>query len=117
VAIEIIILSMTAHDGADPTLQYAFWIYPTAAHVVPKPGATSAWRGAQAADIAALQAGTVIEEVYSAQVPTGTTVPAAQAYLQAAYVARVAKVAAQVSPNLYYGSTWDGTTWTMVTNP
>lgn len=94
------------------TFRYALWADVPAARqpFYARAGAVSAWSGATAADNAALAAGSVVERVDKMVVPTGTTIPQAQAQLQVNWQSFQALITAT---NLWarYGTTWDGTTW------
>ena len=76
--------------------------------------AKSAWREALTADNAALQNGSVVEEVSVQSVPTGTSLIQVENFLQARWQAFQDKITSS-NPWLHYGSTWDGSAWTVVT--
>src|SRR5712691_5599230 len=109
---QIIILGTSPGPGGDINVIYAFWLAVPAGQKIPNPGQFSAYRGASIAEIASLKAGAVVEEVNSAQYPATWTVGQIEADLQTKYTGRQNAVTGQVNPNLYYGSLWDGTTWT-----
>lgn len=75
-----------------------------------KPGAVSAWAGAQPADNAAIAAGEVVEVIENFVKPNGTLAQA-QADLQAAWQ-RLQNAITSVNKYTRYGTTWDGATWT-----
>lgn len=77
--------------------------------------AVSAWSGAQAADNTALQNGSVVELKTSQRIPTGASLAAIQAFLAAKWTDYQAQINSY-NPWQRYGTTWDGTTWTMTNN-
>jgi len=77
--------------------------------------ATSAWLGAQAADNTALQNGSVVEQVTPHVFPPGTNISQIESYLQNQWQNFQDHIT-NYNPWLHYGSTWDGTTWNLVTN-
>lgn len=74
------------------------------------PAKTSAYKEALAADIAALQAGQIVERVGS-DIVTGRTVASIKARLQELQAAYQAEITTW-NPWKYYGSSWDGIAWT-----
>ena len=66
--------------------------------------------GASAAENAAVQNGSIIEEQHSYSFPVGTLVSAIQAVLQAAWARRNAQIAGQ-GANQFYGAFFDGSAW------
>ena len=74
-------------------------------------GAKSAWRGALASDLVALQNGSVTEASGLILTP-GFTTPQLQAELQARWGDFQAQINA-TNPWNFYGTTWDGVTWTV----
>jgi hypothetical protein len=78
------------------------------------PNATSAWLNVQAADLTALQNGSMVEQVLTHQLPSGTTMAQAMSYLQAQWQNYQNQIT-NYNPWLHYGSTWDGTQWVVTT--
>jgi hypothetical protein len=76
------------------------------------PGAVSAWKGAIAADTTALQNGTMVEQVLPHVMPPGTSLAQVEAYLQNQWQNFQTQIT-NFNPWVHYGSTWDGTTWTI----
>jgi hypothetical protein len=73
---------------------------------------TSAYKQASAEDIAALKAGRILEFTGS-DVVGGHTIAEIKAALQAEQVAFQARVDSQaMNPFRFYGTSWDGITWT-----
>ena len=109
---EIIILETSRGQGGDTNLRFAFWFPIPAARQVPQPTAASAFRAADAGELAALQNGSVLEESYALQYPAATTIATIKADLISRYTARQNEIAARPNPNQFYGAFWDGATWT-----
>lgn len=107
---QIIVLDVTRPNGSDINVSWVFWLVPASGREVPAPLATSRWRDAAQADLDALKAGTVVEELYSAQYVSGTTKAAIQADLVTKYTARAAAFAAMSNPNQFYGVFRDSST-------
>jgi hypothetical protein len=74
----------------------------------------SAWSGATAADNTNLQNGSMVEIVILERVPPGTTITQVETNLQAAWTDYQNNIT-NYNPWAHYGSTWDGTTWNVVT--
>src|SRR5438309_8604190 len=108
---QIIILNRSVGPSGDQNVVFAFWLTVPAGQLIPNPSVTSAYRGASAAEIGSLKTGAVVEEINAAQYPSGWTLGQIQTDLQAKYTARQNQITAQLNPNLYYGSFWDGTAW------
>lgn len=109
---EIIVLETTVDANGNQNIRFAFWFAVSAGKQVPRPGFSSAYRGASSAESASLQAGTVVEQIGSAQYPNGTATATIQADLQSRWTAANTTFQALTSPNQFYGAFWDGTTWT-----
>lgn len=109
---QIIILSKTLGvNGTDQAIQAAFWLSVAAGQQIPLPAALSAFRGASAAELAALKAGTVVEQIYAAQYPSTFTQAQIESALQTAYTAAQNAFSALPNPNALYGVFFDGTAW------
>src|SRR5262245_37316559 len=108
---EIIILDVLRGPGGDRSIRCALWFPIPLARRVPKPGATSIFRNALAAEITDLQTGAVIEEVYDFQVPGATTAAQIKTFLEAKWSARNTEISNLPDPNQFYGIFWDGTVW------
>lgn len=78
--------------------------------------AKSVWSGATAADNTAMQNGSVVETVISQRVPAGTSIAQIETFLQNHWQTFQNQIN-NSNPWNHYGSTWDGTTWTVVTVP
>lgn len=104
---QIIILEVKKGPGGDMNVRWLFWLAVAANAQQPLPGAISAWRGAQAADITAIQSGAVLEEDYTSQWVPGATKAQIQADLVARGNARQAEITALSNPLKFYGVFWD----------
>ena len=76
--------------------------------------AKSVWPGATATDNQNLQNGSVVEQLNVQRVPPGTSIPQVEQALQAAWQTFQDSIN-NYNPWAHYGSTWDGTTWVVVT--
>jgi hypothetical protein len=77
--------------------------------------AKSAWSGATAADNTDLQTGVMTESLFTQRISAGTALPQIEALLQSAWQNFQNQVNSN-NPWVRYGSTWDGTTWTVLNN-
>ncbi len=113
--LNIIILDKTTEDNN--TYRFAMWADVPVARQSHYANATtvSAWIGATAQDNTNLQSGTVVETVTTQRVPSAATLAQIEAFLQSQWSAYQAAVSAN-NPWVRYGSTWDGTTWTVLNN-
>lgn len=111
---KIIILELLRGTGlGDSTLRAVLWFAIPAARRVPVAGATSAWRNASAGELASLATGEVLEEVIELQLPPGTSAAAARGVLEARYSRRETDIGNLPNVNQFYGSYWNGTSWTV----
>jgi hypothetical protein len=92
----------------------AYWLtVPTARQgFYAQAGATSAWKDASAPELADLQSGVVREVVETYSVETTPTLSEVQAALEARWQALQDETDVY-NPWLRYGSSWDGTAWTL----
>jgi hypothetical protein len=117
VAREIVVLDVRV--DAVLTITAVFWLGVPAALVRANASATSAvpplssvtW-GITAAELAALQAGTVREVVQTITGNKNATQAQAQAVLQQAYADAQSALNGTAPPNHWIGASWDGTSWT-----
>jgi len=112
--LNVIILSQTLEDLN--TYNVALWAdVPTARQpFYANTGAKSAWGGATATDNQNLQNGSVVEQVVTQRLVPGTPRAQFEALLQTAWQDYQNRITG-VNPWSIYCSTWDGTTWTIVT--
>jgi hypothetical protein len=109
---KIIVLEMWRGTGqGDTTLRHLFRFAVPLARRVPTTQ-TSVYRSATAEDNAKLADGSEIEEVYEIQIPAGRTAAQVRNLLEARYAARETELSNLPNPNQYYGTKWDGTSWT-----
>src|SRR5882757_4442378 len=113
--LSLIVLDQTADD--QNTYRVALWADVPAARqsFYANANLKSAWINATAADNTALQNGSLTEKVITQRVPSGATLPQIEAALQVIQQSFQAQVTA-FNPWVRYGSTWDGTTWTVLSN-
>lgn len=98
--------------------RYAFWLAVPAARqsFFANATATSAVKDASASEISAIQSGSIKEQVSVFTVPPGTTLAQIESSLATQYAAAQTALNAQsANPWDHYGTTWDGTSWTVVT--
>ena len=112
---KIIVLDQTGLPS-DSNYTVAFWLSVPAARQLfyANAAATSHVVGAQAAEISAIQAGQIMERIVSVPYIKGTSLGAIQADLVSRYNAAQTELNND-NPWNHYGTTWDGTTWTLVT--
>ncbi len=106
-------------SGGDPiAYRYAFWLsVPSARQTfLANATATSAVKGATAAELTAIQNGSIKEVIGDFSVGAGTTIAQIETGLAALFAsAQTALNSAAQNRWDHYGTTWDGTTWTTVT--
>lgn len=99
----------------DPqTFRYALWADVPAARqaMYANPSAASVWSGATAQDLANLRSGAMVEHTDKLSVQKGETVLKARTILQANWQGFQDRITAEAKWTRY-GTTWDGTTWTV----
>ena len=106
---EIIILNRL-NEPSDMTFRYVLWAARVSAYA--NATATSAFSGATTAEITAIQAGQVVEQVDVFEAPIGTPIATIQAALIAAFTRFQARITA-FNPTVRYGTSFDGTAWTV----
>jgi hypothetical protein len=106
-----------AGDASDPnTWQAALWADVPASRqgFYANAAAKSVWSGATATDNTNLQNGSVVEQLITQRVPPGTNISQIESYLQNVWTNYQNSIT-NANPWVHYGSTWDGTTWNIVT--
>jgi hypothetical protein len=103
---QIIALNQSS-NGTEVSYGVAFW-YSIASGLLPQT-AGSVWTGASAPENAAIQAGSVKEEVQSFSFPVGTPIAAIKAVLQQAWAERNQQING-MGPNAVYGVFFDSVT-------
>lgn len=98
---------------SDASYRAALWLDVPAARqsFYANPAATSAVIGITTSELDAIKAGAVVEEVVTAQRPTGGTLGQLRTLLENEHARAQATLTAQ-NPYNRYGTFWDGTTWT-----
>jgi len=102
----IIVLDTSASDGGFVTIRTAFW-FPLTNPIPQSASLESAWPGRSQAEVDALRAGSVREEVRTFQFPVGTPTATMKTALEADWTARSAWIASQPSPGQYFGVFFD----------
>lgn len=109
---QIIILDTDPSDGGNNTIRAVFWFAVAVNRRVPRPDITvSAWASASAPEMAALQDGSVLEEVVIRSFPTSTSNASIKAIMVAAYTDRLAYLNALPFKLQFNGVFYDGATW------
>lgn len=108
---QIIITSTSSQSGGFLVISVVFWFPVTAGDELPQSGRDSSYAGASAAELAALRTGTVIEETKGFTVPASLPGASIKSLLESAYADRKAYLDGLASPGEYYGTSWDGTSW------
>lgn len=104
---QIIVQRIEKGPGGDNNIGVVGWFAVAAGREVPIANAVSVWTGASPSENAAIAAGQVIEEAYSAQYPITMTKAQIQADLVAKFNARQAVITARPNPNLFFGTFFD----------
>lgn len=105
---EVIVLETNQNDGGFITIRAVFWIPVTSGQEQPIQSlAASAWSGASAAEIGALQQGTVLEEVRTFVFPSTMATADVQKLLQTGWNSRAAYLATVPPKGQYYGVYFD----------
>jgi len=114
--LRVIFLAATPDDPTQNTWTALLWADVPASRQTFYASAnkTSAWSGATAADNTNLQNGSVVEQAITQRVPPGTNISQIENYLQAVW-SNFQNDVTNNNPWVHYGSTWDGTTWNIVT--
>ena len=108
-----IIVLERVDEPSDSSFRYALWAdVPASRQVIYADSLkTSLVSDITAPELAALRAGAVVERVGTAQFPASTTLATMKTVLIAAHAAFQADVTSRNAWK-YYGTFWDGTTWT-----
>lgn len=112
----IVLATRKGNNGTDFVIEVAYWLATPATLVRADASRVSAVPSAApwsctAAELAALQAGTVTEVLDAPQLPG--PVAAIESALVTRYQAAQAALDARAVAHNYAGSSWDGTTWTL----
>jgi hypothetical protein len=107
---QIIILETNPADGGTNSTLVVLWVAVPLARRVPRPNAQSKWEGASAADVTAIQDGSILEEVHNVRVPASYTAAETKAVLEKFRTDRVAWLGAQPNKVQYAGVFFDSVT-------
>lgn len=107
-----IIILERLNEPSDNSFRYLMWATVPASRIgaYANATATSAYKGAVAAEITAIQTGNVVEKIDTANYPAGTS----QAVMAADLVTKFSTFQSQINnlnPTSLYGTNWDGLTW------
>lgn len=110
---QIIVLDTNPADGGAFNVRCAMWFSVTPGKEWPMgSGVGSAYTGASAAEVQAIQQGQVVEEVKSYSFPSTTTTANIKTALVNSYASRNAYLATQPFKGQYYGVFFDSSnTW------
>lgn len=111
---EVIVLETNTGDGGFLILRTAFWLAVAPGQEVPLSalGPTpTVWKGASPEEIAAIQAGQIVEEVRTFIFGQSLGIDDIHKLIQIAYADRVEYLAALPPKGQYYGSYFDGAQW------
>ena len=102
--------------GGPADFRVAFWLDVPAARQAfyANPTATSAVVGITTPELDAIKAGAIVEHVAPVLRDNGVTIGALRTILEAEYARLQTELTASVQWSRY-GTSWDGTTWTVVT--
>lgn len=103
--LNVIILSSTADR-----VRCVMWADVPAANRISKPIMNSLWSGATVADRAALQNGSVAEQIVDVPAPPGSAPASIQGLVQAAWQ-NYQNLVANSDPYAINGHVWDGVIW------
>jgi len=109
---QVIILDTLIDANGNQNVRYAFWFAVSAGKQYPNPNAVSAYRGVTAAELAAIQGGTVFEQTGTIQYANGTATATIQTDLQGRWTAANTAFQALTNQNQFFGASWDGASWT-----
>jgi hypothetical protein len=112
--LRVIILDQTSDDAN--TYNCVMWADVPAARqsYYANANAKSAWNGATAADNTNLQTGVMVEQLTVQRVPPNTPLAQVEAFMAQLWQNYQTQITGN-NPWIHYGSTWDGTTWTILT--
>lgn len=115
--LNIIILERVSDDNMADSYKYAMWADVPAARqsYYASSANVSVWVNASSADNANLQSGAVVELVETRRLPTSLTIAQIEIGLQNRWSTFQSYVTSH-NPWQRYGTTWDGTTWTLTNN-
>ena len=111
---QIVIIETNTADGGSNTVRAVFWFAVPVARRVPRPDITaSAYKDATAAEMTALQDGSVLEEVKLQGFPASQTGATIKATLVQQYTDRATYLATLPFKLQFYGVFYDGAVWSL----
>lgn len=109
---EIVLLEISGSEGGLVNIRAVFWLPVTTGQEVALPNfLASAWKDATPDDIAALKAGTIIEEVRSFTFGQSLDEDTIEKMIQIAYSDRLAFLNALPARGKFYGKVFNGSGW------
>lgn len=115
---QVVILDTPEQNGVMQLRGFFWFAIPDGSARIPRPGFVSAGVGLTGAkalttqEQADLESGAVREERFDATFATSTPNTVIRAELQRRWSDRAADLSAEAPTRQFYGSSWDGTTWT-----
>jgi hypothetical protein len=114
-AVQVVVLNVQDAGSGRVSYNYLCWL--NAPNPLPNPSFVSAWKalgasaGPSAAQITALQNGTVIEQTGSVTVSSATAISSVENTLTSDCSTRQAYISNIPGAGSFYGFTWNGTAW------
>lgn len=115
--LNIIVLERISDDSATDSYKYIMWADVPASRQIhyASSAKVSAWANASSQDNANLQSGSIAELSEIQRVPIGWTLGQIETVLQNKWTTYQSYITSH-NPWQRYGTTWDGSTWTVVNN-
>lgn len=114
-AVQIVVLNVQDAGSNRITYNYLCWL--NSPNPLPAPNFVSQWKalgasaGPTTAQVTALQNGTVVEQFASLTVSSSTLLSAVESTLTSDCASRQTYLTNIPGQGIYYGQTWNGTTW------
>src|SRR6184192_3931291 len=109
------ILDVGLPQGGWITARFVMWFPVTLGNELAQPNFNSVWQDIVTKDnalLTALRAGQYVEKVYAHDFPAGMSLANVEAFLSAAWNAVNNYLTGVPQPGQFYGTYWDGTSWT-----
>ena len=116
-AVQIVVLNASDAGSNRVTYNYLCWL--NSPNALPNPSFVSQWKalgsstGPSAAQITALQNGSVIEQFASITVSSSTAIGAVETTMISDCSARQSYVTTNPGQGIFYGQTYNGSSWTL----
>jgi len=104
---QVIITSVRQDIAGLYSVNAIFWLTVAVGQALPKPGLSSLWAQASAAENAEIQSGVTIEEVYNFLLPATLSKAQIESQLGLIFAARQAGFSTSPKPGQYYGTFLD----------